>query len=82
MNHGVCTPTKHFFECPLNSFFNGFSCTCYPGFFPIRPNSCDKCPSGTHWNGSGCSNTGLKCAPGFKWNFQTLECEPFNPKCG
>ena len=38
MKDGVCTPTANIFECPLNSYFNGFSCTCFSGFYPTTPN--------------------------------------------
>ena len=77
LKNGTCTATTNIFECPTNSWFNGKSCTCKVGYFPIQ-GQCLECPPRTHWNGTGCSNTGLNCAKGFRWNFDKLICEPYN----
>ena len=36
------------------SFFNGYSCVCLPGFWPLVDGRCITCPAGTDWNGTCC----------------------------
>lgn len=67
--NGECVPVKPTLVCPYNSVSNGINCLCKPGFFPVTPGLCDKCPPGTFWDGRQCSGgNGDQCIIGWVWN--------------
>lgn len=48
--------------CTANSYFNGQSCVCLPGFFSAS-GLCTSCPANSSWNGKFC-----QCDPNFYFN--------------
>ena len=78
--NGKCVDTTHTYSCPDNSFFNGASCQCNPGY-NANGQGCSKCPLGNYWNGQGCG-VAQSCATGFVWNYQLSTCQWSGYNCG
>lgn len=71
--NGECVPVQPTLVCPVNSASNGVNCLCKPGFFPVVPGLCDRCPPGTTWDGRRCSGGGYNggpydCQPGWVYD--------------
>lgn len=82
--NGQCVPVQPTYVCPFNSESNGVNCVCKQGYYPVVPGACEKCPSGTFWDGKACSygNNGLnQCQSGWIWHPVKACC--YNPgNCG
>lgn len=52
--NGTCIPVQGSWTCPKDSDSNGVNCLCKPGYFPVNPGTCERCPRGTYWNGYIC----------------------------
>ena len=80
MVNGACVPVIPALTCPSNSVSNGVNCQCLPGFFPVTPSSCQRCPAGSSWNGKICQ-VGQTCLPGYKWDVPSQSCILAIPLC-
>ena len=76
---GVCKYVPPARTCPPNSVSNGVNCLCLPGFYPIIPGFCRRCPSNQFWTGSRCATD--YCDPEFIYDPVTATCNPRKPLC-
>lgn len=81
--NGVCVQVKDTYTCPANSINNGYNCLCQTGYFPVQNGGCDKCPTGTYWNGARCVviNNGYNCSADCSFDPIRGNCYPSPPTC-